>query len=173
MNILGTILNGLFGGRPIDSSLAGVVGNLLAGQPGGGVAGGLFGGGQAAQEPVQQPVSGAAGTGGLMGLIERFQQAGMGDVAQSWVGTGANQSVSPQQLEQVLGQQRVQQMAEQANMPPQDLLSQLSQVLPHVVDRLTPNGQLPPADAFGGGQTGQAGGVQDTPPTGGGKVYRT
>ena len=183
MNIVGNILNGLFGGKPIDSSLAGIVGNLFAGQPGGGVAGGLFGGrrdggvlggllggGHTAQEPVQQPDPGAAGTGGLTGLLGRFQQAGLGHVTDSWVGTGSNQPVSPQQLEQVLGQQQVQQMAQQANMHPQDLLSQLSQILPQVVDRLTPNGQLPPADAFGGGQTG---GFQDAPFTGGGKVHRT
>lgn len=183
MNLVGDILNGLFGGKPLNSSLAGMVGNLLAGQSGGGVAGGLLGGhqgggvlggllggGQAAQEPVQQPAPGDAGAGGLMGLLGRFHQAGMGDVAQSWVGTGANQPISPQQLEQVFGQQQVQQMAQQANMHPQDMLSQLSQILPQVVDRLTPNGQLPPADAFGGGQ---AGGFQEAPPTGGGKTYRT
>ena len=139
--------------------------------------GGLLGGGQPAQEPaqepVQQPTPDDAGPGGLTGLLGRFQQAGLGHVADSWVATGSNHSISPQQLEQVLGQQQVQQMAQQANMQPQDLLSQLSQVLPHLVDRLTPNGQMPSADAFGGGQMGEASGVQDTPITGGGKVYRT
>lgn len=182
-SVLGSVLANQLGGQAHNSPLHGVLGSLLGGggmmggapaQTGGGLGGvlggalgGLLGGGQQ-PAPVQQPMEG--GLGGLMGLLSRFQQNGLGHVADSWVGTGANQPVSPQQLEQVFGQQQVQQMAQQANMPPQALLSQLSQFLPQVVDRLTPNGQLPPADAFGGGQ---AGGFQDAPPMGGGKIYRT
>ena len=186
-SVLGSVLSNQLGGQANQSPLHGVLGSLLGGGGAmggmgaptggglggmlGGALGGLLGGGQQPapmQQPMQQSVEG--GPGGLMGLLNRFQQAGLGHVTDSWVGTGANQPVNPQQLEQVFGQQQVQQMAQQANMHPQDLLSQLSQILPQVVDRLTPNGQLPPADAFGGGQTG---GFQDAPAVGGGKTYRT
>jgi uncharacterized protein YidB (DUF937 family) len=85
-----------------------------------------------------------AGTaGGLGGLISSFEQAGLGHIAQSWIGNGPNQSVSPQQLHTVLGDDQVQTMAGQAGMAPHDFLSQLSQHLPRVVDGMTPNGQVP------------------------------
>jgi uncharacterized protein YidB (DUF937 family) len=75
-----------------------------------------------------------AGTGGgLGGLLSSFEQAGLGHIAQSWIGNGPNQPVSPQQ----------QTMAGHAGMAPHDFLSQLSQHLPRVVDGVTPNGQLP------------------------------
>ena len=80
---------------------------------------------------------------GLGGLISQFEQAGLGHVAQSWVGNGPNQTVSQQQLQSVFGEGQVQSMANQAGMQPQDFLSQLSQHLPNVVHGMTPNGQLP------------------------------
>jgi uncharacterized protein YidB (DUF937 family) len=85
-----------------------------------------------------------AGTGGgLGGLLSSFEQAGLGHIARSWVGSGPNQPVSPQQLQTVFGDDQVQSMARQAGMAPHDFLSQLSQHLPRVVDGVTPNGQLP------------------------------
>ncbi len=80
--------------------------------------------------------------GGLGGLLSQFQQAGLGNIAQSWIGNGANQPVSPQQLQNVFGENQVQDMANQAGMPKGDFLSQLSQHLPHAVDQMTPNGQV-------------------------------
>jgi len=64
-------------------------------------------------------------------------------VADSWVGNGTNQPVSPQQLQTVFGKDRVQDMSRQAGVAPQDFLSQLSQHLPRVVDGMTPGGRLP------------------------------
>ena len=81
--------------------------------------------------------------GGLGGLLSQFENAGLGHIAQSWVGNGPNQSVSPQQLQNVFGEDQVQNMASQANMQPGDFLSQLSQHLPAAVNGMTPNGQLP------------------------------
>lgn len=150
MSLLNSVLGGLLGGNANSSPVGGILGSLLGGgggmmgggqqQPGGigGMLGGLMGGGQ------QQPGGTAGPLGGLLG---RFQQAGMGDIANSWVGTGPNQQVSPQQLEQVFGTQQVDQWSQQANMPRHDLLSQLSQYLPHAVDRMTPNGTLPQGDS--------------------------
>ena len=81
--------------------------------------------------------------GGLGGLLSAFEGAGLGHIAQSWVGNGPNQPVSPQQLQGVLGDDQVQSMASQSGMAPNDFLSQLSQHLPNVVHGMTPNGQLP------------------------------
>lgn len=81
--------------------------------------------------------------GGLGGLLERFKQNGLDSIINSWIGTGQNQPISPTQLRQALGQDTLNDLSEQTGVPHEDLLSQLSQILPGVVDKLTPNGQLP------------------------------
>jgi uncharacterized protein YidB (DUF937 family) len=81
--------------------------------------------------------------GGLGGLIDQFRQNGLEDAINSWIGTGPNQSVSPRQLQQALGPGTVEDLSEQTGLSHDDLLAQLSHVLPGVVDKLTPNGQLP------------------------------
>lgn len=125
--VLGGLLGGAGGGSPLQSVLTGMLG-------GGGQQGG-FG---------QQGGMGQQGLpGGLGGLLASFEQAGLGHVTQSWVGNGPNQPVSPQQLNNVFGEERVQGMASQAGMAPGDFLSQLSQHLPSAVNGMTPNGQLP------------------------------
>lgn len=150
MGILDGILGNLLGGNSNASPLQSILGSILGGgqsqgggqaQSGGlgGMLGGVLGGGG--------PSGGLSG--GLGGLLNRFQQAGMGDVAQSWVGTGPNHQVNPDQLNQVFGDHQVDQWAQQANMPKHDLLSQLSQYLPHAVDQMTPGGQVP-ADPVAG-----------------------
>jgi uncharacterized protein YidB (DUF937 family) len=83
--------------------------------------------------------------GGLPGLISQFEQQGLGGVVHSWVGTGPNQSISAEQLHQVLGSATVQQMAAKFGINPQVLLQQLSQVLPQAVDKMTPGGTVPRA----------------------------
>ena len=120
-----------------------VLGSLMGGSgasPMGGVLSGLLGGGQGGT--MGQQASGMGG-GGLGGLVSSFEQAGLGHIAQSWVGNGPNQAVSPQQLQSVFGEQQVQSMASQSGMAPGDFLSQLSQHLPSAVHGMTPNGQLP------------------------------
>jgi uncharacterized protein YidB (DUF937 family) len=86
---------------------------------------------------------GSEETGGLNGLAQKFQAAGLGDVMSSWIGTGENRPVSPSQLSQVLGDTHVSQLAEEAGMPRDQLLSELSQHLPGLIDKLTPGGQIP------------------------------
>jgi uncharacterized protein YidB (DUF937 family) len=90
--------------------------------------------------------------GGLEGLVAKFQQGGLGDVVQSWISTGPNLPISPDQLGQALGPDALQQLGAGG----QDLLGPLSQLLPQVVDGLTPNGQLP---AGGGDLAGMLGGL--------------
>ena len=82
-------------------------------------------------------------SGGLDVLISQFKQNGLEDVINSWIGTGKNQAISPPQLRQALGQERVNDLSRQTGAPQDDLLSQLSKYLPGVIDKLTPNGQLP------------------------------
>ena len=76
-------------------------------------------------------------------LINQFKQNGLEDVINSWIGTGKNQTISPPQLRQALGQDRVNDLSRQTGAPQDDLLSQLSKYLPGIIDKLTPNGQLP------------------------------
>lgn len=83
------------------------------------------------------------GQGGLAGLVAKFQQAGLGDVIASWVGTGPNQAISGDQLTQVLGGDAMAGMAQKMGMNSGDLAQQLSQLLPGMVDKLTPSGQAP------------------------------
>ncbi len=100
-----------------------------------------------------------AGLGGLAGLVALFQQAGLGDIVNSWISTGANLPISPQQLGSVLGNDRVAGMAGQLGLDAGGLLGQLSQLLPQVVDQLTPGGRLPAGDAGGLGELGGLAGM--------------
>ncbi len=105
--------------------------------------------------PANAPAGTAAGAGadggllaGLGGLLERFQQSGQGDIIKSWIGNGQNQPISASQLGTVLGPMVISALAAKTGMSEQDLTHQLSQLLPGVVDKLTPNGRLPtPAEA--------------------------
>jgi uncharacterized protein YidB (DUF937 family) len=117
----------------LDSVLGGVMGG---GQGGGSqlisiVAGMLANGGQ----------SGAGG--GLAGLAEQFQKGGMGDVMNSWIGKGQNLPISPDQLGNVLGGDMLGKLTQQTGMGQSDLLGQLSQMLPQMVDKATPDGAIP------------------------------
>jgi uncharacterized protein YidB (DUF937 family) len=81
--------------------------------------------------------------GGVEGLKQKFESAGLGDVAQSWIGTGENKSVSPGQVTQALGEEQVQQVANDAGVSTDQAAAGLSQVLPSAVDNVTPDGQIP------------------------------
>jgi uncharacterized protein YidB (DUF937 family) len=83
------------------------------------------------------------GMGGLGGLLQRFQRNGHGDVMDSWIGTGPNRAIPPHQLGEALGPDTIQDLSQRTGMPQQDLLAELSRVMPGVVDQLTPNGRLP------------------------------
>ena len=84
--------------------------------------------------------------GGLGGLLEKFQQSGHGEVAKSWVGSGANQPISPGQLSTALGPSLIKTLAEKTGMSEQDVTAQLSNILPGFVDKLTPQGRVPTHD---------------------------
>ena len=91
---------------------------------------------------------GGAGVGGLLSgglgeLVERFRQTGHGEVADSWVGTGPNREIAPNQLEQAIGPDVLATLSQQTGLSREELLSRLSRDLPQAVDKYTPEGRIP------------------------------
>jgi uncharacterized protein YidB (DUF937 family) len=84
--------------------------------------------------------------GGVDGLMQKFESAGIGDVAKSWIDTGQNKTVSPDQVTQALGTEQEQQFANQAGVSTEQAAAGLSKVLPGAIDNVTPEGQIPSAD---------------------------
>lgn len=82
-------------------------------------------------------------TGGLGGLVDKFRQAGLGEAVASWIGSGPNQTVSPDQMSDALGSDTISQIAAQLGMSQGEAAGQLSELLPVVIDQLTPSGQAP------------------------------
>jgi uncharacterized protein YidB (DUF937 family) len=80
--------------------------------------------------------------GGLQGVINQFEQKGLGATVQSWVGTGPNQAITPDQVHQVLGPDLLQQLSAKSGLSVQDLASKLATVLPQAVDKMTPDGKV-------------------------------
>lgn len=159
-SVIGALGQGSGGAQNPQAALISAIVGMLA-QGGGGSGGGVLGGvlGSALGGALGGGGGGGAGggLGGLGGLVEQFSRAGMGDIAKSWVGTGQNLPISPDQLSQVLGGDTLGRMAGQLGMNQGDLLGQLSQMLPQVVDKLTPQGQIPQGDIQGMGD--QLGGL--------------
>ncbi len=82
-------------------------------------------------------------SGGLSELLKRFQQAGQGQAAQSWVGTGPNQPVAPEDLEKAIGADTLDTVAQRTGIPRERLLAELQKMLPSTIDAMTPDGRLP------------------------------
>lgn len=80
--------------------------------------------------------------GGLQGVINQFEQKGLGATVRSWVGTGPNQAITPDQVHQVLGPDLLQQLSAKSGLSVQDLASKLATVLPQAVDKMTPDGKV-------------------------------
>lgn len=109
---------------------------------------GLMGGG-GAQQPamnlatgVLEMLGGPQG-GGLQGLVQMFSQKGLGHLVSSWISTGPNLPVSGDQIHSALGSDNVRALAQKAGIAPDKASSMLSEMLPMLVDKLTPNGQIP------------------------------
>lgn len=81
--------------------------------------------------------------GGLHGLVERFQETGLGNVINSWIGTGENVPITPEQVRGALGEGQLQQISEETGFAQDETARQLSELLPALVDRLTPAGHIP------------------------------
>ena len=119
-----------------------------------GMLGGLMGGGgqgpehsgiaQALLEHIQNR------PGGLGSLLQGFHNSGLGDKANSWVGTGQNQNLSPDEVEKGLGSDQVNQIASKAGVSPGIAKTGLSAILPMIVDHLTPGGNVPEGGTLSG-----------------------
>ena len=90
--------------------------------------------------------------GGLGGLVGAFEKGGLGEIAKSWVSTGGNLPISAEQIQSVLGHGPLADLAQKMGIDPAQAATQLSQILPQVIDKLTPNGQV---------STGGLGGLAD------------
>ena len=119
---------------PLDSILGSVLGGLGGGR--GGQMGGLSG-------MLLPAVAGLIAGGGLQKIIGQFESHGLAYAAGSWVGKGENQSVTPDQVTQALGHDAVAQVATQTGLTHDEAAAAISQVLPAVVDHVTPNGTVP------------------------------
>jgi uncharacterized protein YidB (DUF937 family) len=126
----------------LDSLLGGLAQGGLGGmRQGGQTSGGMGGlGAMAIAAVVLQLLQ---RNGGLSGILQKMQQAGLGQQAQSWIGTGQNQPISPDVLSQIFGQGQLSQIAQQLGMSNQDAANTVAQALPQVVDQMTPNGTIP------------------------------
>ncbi|WP_454849814.1 YidB family protein [Rhizobium binxianense] len=111
-----------------------LVGKLLSGR-----------GSQEAADPQQPDAQAGDGglLGGLGGLLGKLSNAGQGETVDSWIKPGPNKPIEPGHIENALGSQTISDLAKQAGVSESELLQQLSKVLPGVVDKLTPGGQLP------------------------------
>jgi len=81
--------------------------------------------------------------GGLQGLINQFEAQGLGNVVSSWIGTGQNLAITPEQVQSVLGDSHIADVAAKLGLQPQDVANQLAGLLPHAVDSVTPSGAVP------------------------------
>ncbi len=138
-SILGSVLGGGQNQNSGQAALINAVIQMIANKGGSGAMGNAMNSG------------GGGGLGGLGGLIGALTQGGLGNVASSWVGTGQNLPISPEQLQNALGGGGgglLAQIAQQAGMSHGDAASGLSQVLPGLIDKLTPDGQLPQQDTL-------------------------
>src|SRR5882757_5565986 len=81
--------------------------------------------------------------GGIQGIVAQLEQQGLGGTVRSWVGTGANQPISADQIHQAFGSDAVKELAAKVGLSPQDLAAKLSAILPQAVDKLTPGGTVP------------------------------
>lgn len=134
MGLLDSVLGSVLGGQQASgdgqgNALGGLLGTLLS------------------KPQLLQAIAGLLSNdgpqGGVGGLMEKFRQAGLGDVIDSWVGSGQNQAISSDRLSAVLGPDTLADLSGKMGASSGDTASQLAQLLPGLVDRLTPAGQLP------------------------------
>jgi uncharacterized protein YidB (DUF937 family) len=113
------VISGLGKGAPAPGGLGGLLGNLGAAGPGG-----LL-------------------SGGLKELVDRFRENGQGDAVNSWVGTGANKTISDEQMKTAIGADTLAALSKETGLSESELLARLSRALPDAVDKYTPDGRLP------------------------------
>lgn len=139
--ILGNVLGAALGGNREQSQAQDPLSAILGGLTGGSSAGSGSGTGNILLQLVFSMLQQQGGLGGVLG---KFREAGMGAQADSWVGTGQNLNISPSQLEQVFGSGALSDIASKLGMSQDQAGSAMSQVLPELINQLTPQGQVTP-----------------------------
>ena len=86
---------------------------------------------------------GVQGTGGLAGMVQAFKDRGLQDIINSWVGTGENKPITPEQIQLGLGKEKIQELADKAGVTAEAAKAKLAEILPGLVDKLTPQGKIP------------------------------
>ncbi len=135
--VLGSVLGNVMGGNKAQGSgnpLMDLALQMITSKMSGGAAGGA------------QGSNVASGAGGLGGLLEQLTKGGLGEQAASWVSTGENMPVSGEQISGALGQDQIADIARQLGMSNGDVSGGLAQILPDVINKVTPNGQVPSQD---------------------------
>jgi uncharacterized protein YidB (DUF937 family) len=107
-----------------------------------------MGGGQAG---LMRAVTGLVSGGGLANIVGMLGKSGLGDVVGSWVGKGDNAPVAPDQLKAAFGDDEVRRIAQEAGVSEDEAASGLAEMLPKVIDQLTPDGEMPSNDALEAG----------------------
>lgn len=138
-------LGGGLGGIALGSVLAGMMRKRGAGQPMGVPGGSRPYGNQTALLVMLLPLAmrWVQKNGGMNAVLDKFRQKGMTRQAQSWMSTGENQAIDEQSVEQVVGQQELREMAQRLGVPEQEVAQAFAEIMPEMVDKLTPDGQLP------------------------------
>jgi uncharacterized protein YidB (DUF937 family) len=132
------------------------------------ILGSVLGGGDKTQMAINLAtslISNHSSGQGLNGLAQQFESAGLGHLMQSWVGNGANLPITGDQIQQVLGNQFVQQFAAQHGIPLAAAAPMIAEILPHLVNHVTPNGQVPSQTEVQSAVAGIAGSGGTTPQT--------
>ena len=160
--MLGQVLGGLFGQAMARRGMRGGMGGMggLGGAALGGVLGGMLGG---RRGPLGAPAARGLGAnrtalmvmllplamrwvqrnGGMGAVLDRFRQKGYGGQMQSWVSAGDNQPIDEQAVEQVVGHEELAQMAQRLGVPEPEVRQAFAEVMPEMVNQLTPEGRLP------------------------------
>lgn len=121
-----------------------LAGQVLGGGLGGGPSGGAPAGGPSSASIAEAVLGMMHGHGGLGGLADLFQQKGLGNLMNQWVSTGPNPPMTPDQVHHVFGPSQLSQIAQRLGINPQMAAAAIAAVLPMIIDKLTPQGQIPP-----------------------------
>ena len=144
MSQLDDLLGGLLGGQSGGGGgLEDILGQLTGGQGGEGQPSGARTGGAGMLAMLVPLVAGLLKSGGLNKILSGLQQQGLGSQAQSWVGTGQNEAVSGADLERAIGQDEIAAIARQLGISESQAADAVAEVLPRVVDQVSPQGELP------------------------------
>jgi uncharacterized protein YidB (DUF937 family) len=147
-SVLGAVLNN---GQQGQAGAGGTEGDVASGSGGLGGLLGMLGSNPQLLQIVTGMLGNDGGQGGLGGLVAKFQQAGLGDAIQSWIGGGPNQPVSGEEVSNALGSDTVSDIAARLGVNPGEAAGQLSQLLPELINHLTPAGEAPQQGLGNGG----------------------